>query len=150
MLFRSVHVGAKDLGTGKEQKVRIESSSGLSSAEIEKMMREAKEHESEDKSRKELIEVRNQADSLIYSTEKTIKENSDKISESDKKSVEDAIAELRKRIESEDINSIKAGTESLQGTVHKMSESLYKGQENEPKREDFKPTENADYEVVDE
>ncbi len=124
-----VHVSAKDLGTGKEQHIRIESSSGLSDAEIERMVREAEANAENDKKEQEKVEVRNEADSLIYQTEKTLKELGDKVPSSEKAAIEDAVAALKRAVESNDIAEIKAKTESLKQVAMKMGEELYKQQQ---------------------
>jgi molecular chaperone DnaK len=123
-----VHVSAKDLGTGKEQKIRIESSSGLNEDEIKKMVRDAEAHAAEDKAFKEKIEAKNQADGLIFSLEKLLKENGDKVNADDKAKVEAAIADLKKVLDNGDVETIKAKTEALNQASHKMSEDLYKAQ----------------------
>src|SRR5512136_930270 len=120
-----VHVSAKDLGTGKEQSIRITASSGLSKEEIDKMVRDAESHASEDKKKRELIENRNHADSLIYSTEKSLKEYGDKIDEAEKKKIEDAIAALKKTMDGNDADAIKKGTEELTQASHKLAEAVY-------------------------
>jgi molecular chaperone DnaK len=121
-----VHVSAKDKATGKEQSIRIESSSGLSKEEIEKMKADAKSHESEDKRKKELIEAKNQLDNLIYATEKAVKEYGEKVSEDEKKKVTEAVEEARKKLSSEDAAEIKKAQEKLQKASHKLSEEMYK------------------------
>jgi molecular chaperone DnaK len=121
-----VHVSAKDLGTGQEQKITITASSGLSEDEIKKMVKDAEAHSAEDKKRKEEVEARNQADSLIYSTEKTLSENRDKLSEEDAKKLEAAIADAKKALESNDTEKIKASVESLTKASHKLAEEMYK------------------------
>ena len=120
-----VHVSAKDLGTGKEQSIRITASSGLSREEIDKMVRDAESHASEDKKKRELIENRNHADSLIYSTEKSLKEFGDKIDAAEKKKIEDVIAALKKSMEGNDADAIKKGTEELTQASHKLAEAVY-------------------------
>ncbi len=120
-----VHVLAKDLATGKEQKIKIESSSGLSEDEINKMLEDAEAHADEDKEKKEGIEVRNSADSMLYTTEKTLKEHADKVGEDDKKNIEAGLEELRKTLEGEDIEAIRAATEKLTGAAHKLAEAMY-------------------------
>ena len=120
-----VHVSAKDLGTGKEQKIRIESSSGLSDEEIEQMVTDAKEHAEEDSQKKEEAEARNSADSLIYSTEKSLNEYGDKISETDRNEVQSAIAKLRETLNGNDIEAIKAATDALTQASHKLAEVMY-------------------------
>ncbi|MBD3366665.1 MAG: molecular chaperone DnaK [Candidatus Eisenbacteria bacterium] len=122
-----VHVSAKDLGTGKEQKIRIEVSSGLSEDEIDKMVKEAKEHESEDEARREEIELRNQADSLVYTTEKTLKEHGDSLDASDRSSIESAIAKLKETLKEGGREEIKRDMEALQQASHKLAERMYQG-----------------------
>ncbi len=121
-----VHVSAKDLGTGKEQKIRIESSSGLSEDEIKKMVNEAEAHAEEDKKKKEQASTRNQADTLVYTVEKTLKDIQDKLDPAEKKNVEDALSELKKAIESNDYEAMKKGIDNLNQASHKLSEILYK------------------------
>jgi molecular chaperone DnaK len=123
-----VHVSAKDLGTGKEQKIRIESSSGLNDQDIERMVKEAELHAEEDKKERERAEVRNEADSMIYATEKNIKDLGDKVNAADKAKTEEAIADLRKALESGDIQSIKDKTEALKQVSYKIAEEIYKQQ----------------------
>jgi molecular chaperone DnaK len=123
-----VHVSAKDLGTGKEQKIRIESSSGLSDSEIDRMVKEAELHAEEDKKDREKAEVRNEADNMIYSTEKNIKELGDKVSTEDKSKAQEAIADLRKALESGDTENIKAKSEALKQISYKIAEEVYKTQ----------------------
>jgi len=168
-----VHVSAKDLGTGKEQKIRIESSSGLNDSDIERMVKEAEIHAEEDKKEREKAEVRNEADSMIYGTEKNIKDLGDKVSAEDKSKCEEAIAELRKALESGDIQSIKDKTEALKQVSYKIAEEIYKqqaangGAQGQPGAgpdmggfdpnaggsgagaDNTKGAEDADYEVVD-
>ena len=120
-----VHVSAKDLGTGKEQKIRIESSSGLSKDEIEKMQKDAEIHAAEDKKKKELIEARNQLDTLIYSIEKSLKDYGNKITDSEKKKIEEAKEKAKKSLTSEDINQIKKTQEELAKASHKLAEHVY-------------------------
>ncbi|MCP4049094.1 MAG: molecular chaperone DnaK [bacterium] len=121
-----LNVKARDKGTGKEQKITITASSGLSDEDIEKMKNDADAHAEEDKKKKEEIETKNQADALIYSTEKQIKENADKINEEAKKTLETGVDDLKKAVESNDTEKMKAATEKLQQDVYKMSEELYK------------------------
>ncbi|HRI89551.1 MAG TPA: Hsp70 family protein, partial [Candidatus Hydrogenedentes bacterium] len=120
-----VHVSAKDLGTGKEQKIRIESSSGLSDTDIESMLKDAEAHAKEDAEKKQGIEVRNNADSLLYSTEKTLKENADKIGGEDKEAIESALGELRTALSGEDLGAIEAGMQKVTQASHKMAEAMY-------------------------
>jgi len=120
-----VHVSAKDLGTGKEQSIRITASSGLSDAEIEKLVRDAEAHAEDDKRKKELIEARNQADSMAYGVEKNIKEFGDKIDASEKAKIEDAIARVKKAIEGDDLGAIQKAQEDLTNASHKLAEAMY-------------------------
>ncbi len=124
-----LNVSAKDLGTGKEQSVRIEQSSGLNEAEIEKMRKDAEEHAEEDKKRRELAELRNQADSMCYQVEKLIKENSEKIQESDKGPLETAIAKARDAAKTEDVAAIKSAIGELEQASHGLSKTLYESQQ---------------------
>jgi molecular chaperone DnaK len=123
-----VHVSAKDLGTGKEQKIRIESSSGLSDTDIDRMVKEAELHAEEDKREKEKAEARNEADTMIYSTEKNIKDLGDKVSAEDKAKAEEALADLRKALEGGDVQTIKDKTETLKQASYKIAEEIYKTQ----------------------
>ncbi len=167
-----LHVSAKDLGTNKEQSIRIESSSGLSKEEIEKMKKEAEVHAEEDKKKEELIDTKNQADALIYSIEQTLISQKDVISAKEKENIENEIKELREAIKGEDIMNIRNKMEILQKTSHSIAEKLYKkageqaegpgaggpGAEGEPaagkEKEETKKEEEeeveADYEVIDE
>jgi molecular chaperone DnaK len=121
-----VNVSAKDLGTGKEQKITITSSSGLSKDDINKMVREAESHADEDKRKQEEIEARNRADSLVYQTEKLLRENRDKLSESDVKTVEAAIADTKKALEGGAVDKINQAVEALTQASHKVAEAMYK------------------------
>ena len=130
-----VHVSAKDLGTGKEQSIRITASSGLSKEEIDKMVKEAEAHEAEDKKKRELIEARNHADSLVYTTEKSLKEYGDKIDAAEKQKIEDAAAALKKAMEGSDADAIKKASDELMQASHKLAEAVYakaQPQEGEP------------------
>ena len=120
-----VHVSAKDLGTGKEQSIRITASSGLSKDEIDRAIREAESHVEDDKRKKELIETKNQADSFLYSVEKNVKEFGDKIGPDDKAKIEGAIAGLKKALEGDDIDAIKSAQETLTQASHKLAEAMY-------------------------
>lgn len=121
-----LHVSAKDLGTNKEQSIRITASSGLSDEEIQKMTGEAELHAEEDKKKRELVEASNQADSLIYSVEKSLKEHGDKISEADKNSITEALEQCKRVKESSDISEIKRAIEGLTNASHKLAEHIYK------------------------
>jgi len=120
-----VHVSAKDLGTGKEQSIKITASSGLTEEEIQKMVRDAEAHGEEDRKKRELAEVRNNLDSLIYTTEKSLKEYGDKIDASEKKAIEEAIETAKKAIESNEISTIKSASDNLTQTSHKLAEAMY-------------------------
>jgi molecular chaperone DnaK len=120
-----VHVSAKDLGTGKEQSIRITASSGLSKEEIDKMVKDAEAHATEDKKKRELIEARNQADNLIYSTEKSLKEFGDKIDAAEKKKIEDAVAALKTAMEGSDADALKKASDELMQASHKLAEAVY-------------------------
>ncbi len=121
-----VHVSAKDLGTGKEQKIRIESSSGLSDDEIKKMVRDAEEHSEEDKKARELIQSKNEADTIIYSLEKMIKENEGKINSGEKQNIESEIKNLRSAMESNNVEAIRNAKTKLEQVSHKFAERIYK------------------------
>ncbi|HIU17110.1 MAG TPA: molecular chaperone DnaK, partial [Candidatus Avidesulfovibrio excrementigallinarum] len=121
-----VNVSAKDLGTGKEQSIQITTSSGLSKEDIDRLMKEAEAHAAEDKKKQELIEARNQADSLIYGTEKSLKDLGDKVDSALKNDIDAKMAELRSVMEKDDINAIKQATEALAKASHALAEQLYK------------------------
>ncbi len=120
-----VHVSAKDLATGKEQSIQITASSGLSKEEIDQLVKDAEMHAEEDKRRKELAEARNHADSLIYSTEKSIKELGDKVEPATKSQVEDGISRLKTAMEGEDAGEIRRLSDELMQTSHKLAEAMY-------------------------
>lgn len=159
-----VHVSAKDLGTGKEQKIRIESSNGLSEEEINRMVQDAEKHAEEDKKKKEEVEAKNNADHMIYQTEKLLKESGDKLQPSDKSEIESKVSALKSAIESNNTDNIKKSTDELQASWSKASETLYKqgqqaGGQTEQQSQANETTEDtgrkdesvvdADYEVVD-
>ena len=161
-----VHVSAKDLGTGKEQKIRIESSSGLSEEEIKRMVKEAESHAAEDRIERERAETRNEADTLLYSTEKSLRELGDKVSPADRKEIEAAAAELRVALDAGDLPLIKGRTDALTKAAYRLAEEVYKeaSSRSQPsggapgngdagahkgKREQKKSAEDVDYEVVD-
>ena len=121
-----VHVNAKDLGTGKEQSIKITASSGLSKDEIEKMVKEAQSHTEDDKQRKKLAEARNQADSLIYGTEKNLTEHGDKIGEDDKNKIKEAVTAARKAMEGDSPDAIDEAVKTLTLASHKLAEEMYK------------------------
>jgi molecular chaperone DnaK len=121
-----LNVSAKDRATGKSQAITITSSSGLAKDEVEKMVKDAATHSDEDKKKRELVEARNQADSMAYQVEKLVKDNKDKIGEAEAKEVETAVAEARKVLDGDDAAAIKAATENLTRLSHKLAETLYK------------------------
>jgi len=157
-----VHVSAKDLGTGKEQKIKIESSSGLSDADIEKMIKDAELHAEEDKKAKEVIEVKNESDSLIYSIEKMMKENESKIESGEKDAINSAIAKLRTAMEGNQVESIRQAKSELEQASHQFAQRIYQqSQGNEQTAQEEPMGEHgssngkekvydADFEVVDE
>jgi molecular chaperone DnaK len=121
-----VNVSAKDLGTNKEQKITITSSSGLTKEEIEKMSKDADAHSDEDRRYREEVEAKNKADNLVYSTEKTLKENRDKLSEADAKALEAAIEDCRRAISEGGTERINQAIEQLSTASHKLADVLYK------------------------
>ncbi|MDQ2090373.1 molecular chaperone DnaK [Marimonas arenosa] len=132
-----VHVGAKDKGTGKEHKITIQASGGLSDDDIEKMVRDAEEHAEEDKARKELVEAKNQAESLVHSTEKSMEEHGDKVDPSTIEAIELAIAALKDDLEKEDATAdkIKAGIQNVTEAAMKLGEAIYKASQEESEEE---------------
>ncbi|XVN40611.1 MAG: molecular chaperone DnaK [Rickettsia endosymbiont of Argas persicus] len=144
-----VHVSAKDKASGKEQKVTIQTSGGLSDAEIEQMVKDAEKNADEDKKRKELIEAKNAADSLIYSTEKNLTEYGDKLSSEDKGAVEEALSALKAVLESEDTALIKEKTEGLTAANMKIGEAMYKAQSESTASPDSEEKSTNDEKVVD-
>ena len=123
-----LNVSAKDMATGKEQSIRIQASSGLSEEEIKKMQKDAELHAEEDRKRKELVEARNQADNLIYTTEKSLKELGDKIDQATKDQIDEKIAALKKAAEGDDTAAIKQASEELMQASHKLAEMMYQQQ----------------------
>ena len=159
-----VHVSAKDLGTGKEQKIRIESSSGLSEAEIERMVKEAELHAEEDKRERARIDARNEADSMVYSTEKSLSEHGDKIEAADRAKIQSALDDVKAALANANATAdeLKSKTEALQQASYKLAEEMYKQTQAEtggPQAETesaagsssdtVKDAEDADFEVVD-
>ncbi len=153
-----LNVSAKDKGTGKEQKITIQASSGLSEEEIEKMKRDAEAHAEEDKKKKEAIEIKNNADTAIYTVEKMINENQDKLDDSEKKGLQDKIDELKKIKDGDDVEKIKKLSEELSLEAQKVGAKIYQEQQNsgtteksgnqEQKQED--KVKDADFEEVQE
>jgi molecular chaperone DnaK len=124
-----VNVSAKDKATGKEQQIRIQASGGLSDSEIEKMVKDAEAHAAEDKKRKELVEAKNHAEGLLHTTQRSLTELGDKVAQADKSTVETAMADLKKALESEDIADIQSKTNGLAQVAMKLGEALYKSQQ---------------------
>lgn len=143
-----VHVSAKDKASGKEQQVTIQASGGLKNEEIEAMVKEAEKNAVEDKKRKEAIEARNKADSLIYSTEKSLKEHGDKISQADKEAIESNIVELKKMLESDNIEQINRQTEALAASSMKIGETIYASEQQKGRASQASTSETADGKVV--
>ena len=151
-----VHVSAKDLGTGKQQEITIKSSSGLEESEIERMVKEAERFAEEDKKRKEKVEAVNQADSLIYQSEKTLKEFGDKVKAADKEKVEQAKKSLREALNNDNLDEIKKKTEELSEALYAITTKMYQQaasqaqQAGKAEQEKEEPVVDADYKVVDE
>jgi molecular chaperone DnaK len=124
-----VSVSAKDKATGKEQQIKIQASGGLSDVDIEKMVKDAESNAAEDKKKKELVEARNHADSLVYSTEKSLTEFGDKVSAEDKKKIEDDIAAVKAALEKGDAEEVKKLTQELVQSSMKLGEAVYKAQQ---------------------
>src|SRR5207245_5117169 len=122
-----VNVNAKDMATGKEQKITISGSSGLSKEDVDRMVKEAESHASDDKARRELIDARNQADSLAYQVEKTVNEHRSKVPAGELSRVDAAIAEVRNVVQGDDLAAIKRAADDLQRASHAIAEALYKG-----------------------
>ena len=136
-----VNVSAKDKGTGKEQKIQIQASGGLSDEEIEKMVKDAEANKEADKKKRESVDIRNQADTLIHSTEKNLKEHGAKISDAEKKAIEDGSSALKEALKGEDIEDIKKKTEALVQSSMKLGEAIYKSQQSakpDPNKDDGK------------
>lgn len=121
-----VHVSAKDMATQKEQSIKITASSGLSKEEVEQLVKDAEAHSEEDKKRRETVEIRNQADSLVYGTEKNLQEHGDKIPEEEKTKIQEAIDGMKKAMEGDDVEAIKTAMQALTTASHKLAEEMYK------------------------
>jgi molecular chaperone DnaK len=143
-----VSVSAKDKGTGKEQKITIQASGGLSDDDIEKMVKDAEENAEADKARKELVEARNQAESLIHSTEKSMEEHGDKVDPTTIEAIELAIAALKDELEGEDAGKIKSGIQNVTEAAMKLGEAIYKSSQEESGEADAEPA-DADDDIVD-
>jgi molecular chaperone DnaK len=162
-----VNVSAKDMGTGKEQSIKIQASSGLSEQEIKKMVKDADSHAEEDKKKKDLVEARNKADQVVYTTEKTLKDYGDKISDDEKKNIQDKMEKVKQAAKGENADEINRSIDELMQASHKIAEQMYKqtagaqqqtGSQEPPKEEkkEEKPGDkgkdgavDADFEVVD-
>jgi molecular chaperone DnaK len=127
-----VNVSAKDMATGKEQKITISGSGGLSKAEVDRMVKDAQSHAADDQTRRDVIDARNQADSLAYSVEKTVAENRDKLSAQDVATIEAAIAGARQAAQTDDLDALKRASDELQRASHTIAEQLYKGSQGAP------------------
>ncbi len=127
-----VNVSAKDKGTGKEQQIRIQASGGLSEADIEKMVKDAEAHASEDKERRALVEAKNQGEALVHSSEKSLKDYGDKVSAADKTAIETALAELKTAVDGTDADAIKEKTATLAQASMKLGEAMYAASQNDP------------------
>ena len=155
-----VNVSAKDLGTGKEQRITITSSGGLSQSEIEKMIRDAEIHAEEDKRRKELVEAKNQAEQLVYTTDKTLKDLGDKVTGDERAKIEAAKNELSQALQGEDVQAIKDKMEALSAALHGVTSRMYSqagtagntgsGDGAQGQGPEGEKVVDADYEVVDE
>ena len=152
-----VSVSAKDKGTGKEQKIQIQASGGLTDEEIKKMVKEAEANKEADKKKRETVDARNQADSIIFSTEKSLKEHGDKISEEEKKAIENGISDLRNALKGTDTEDVKKKTQDLIQVSMKLGEAVYKSQQKdssvkpddkETKKDDKEKVVDADFEDV--
>src|SRR5690606_9417436 len=144
-----VQVSAKDQGTGKEQQIRIQASGGLSDAEIEKMVKEAEQNAEADKRKREAVEAKNQGESLIHSTEKSLGEYGDKVSAEDKAAIEAAIADLKGALEGDASDAIKEKTDALAQASMKLGEAMYKASQAEAEAKASGTAEDADDDVVD-
>ncbi len=147
-----VNVSAKDKGTGKEQKIQIQASGGLSDEEINQMVKDAESNKEEDKKKREAVDARNQADTLMHSTEKNLKEHGSKVSDADKKAIEDASANLRNSLKGTDVEEIKKKTQDLVQASMKLGEAIYKSQQGakpEDAPKDAKKEDKKDDNVVD-
>ena len=144
-----VRVTAKDSATGKEQKITISASSGLSKDEVSQMVKDAEAHAGEDKARRDLIDVRNQAEALAYSTEKTLNEQRDRLPAVDVERVESALRTVREAAQQEDVAALRKAVEELQRQAHGLAEQLYKQTQNDQQRAAAPDGDVKDGEVVD-
>jgi molecular chaperone DnaK len=155
-----VHVSAKDLGTGNEQKITITASSGLSEQDIESMMKDAESHAEEDRRLRDVAEVKNNAENLVYSTEKSLRDMGDRVEQATRDEIEAAAVEVRKALDSDNTDEIKAKTDALMQASHKLAEAIYQqAQQQTPPSGDGttgseqasgdETVEEGDYEVID-
>jgi molecular chaperone DnaK len=144
-----VQVSAKDKGTGKEQQIRIQASGGLSDADIEKMVKDAEANAAADKAKREAVEARNQGESLIHSTEKSLKDYGDKVTAEDKTAIENAVAALKGVLEGDDAEAIKEKTNALAEVSMKLGEAMYKASQAEAEAKAAEADKPADDDVVD-
>ena len=157
-----VHVSAKDMATGNEQKIEIKSSSGLTEDEIQKMVKDAESHADEDRTKKQAVETKNQAENLVYSTRKSLKEIGDKVDGATRKTIEDAASDLEEAIKGDDVAAIEAKMNALQEAAYKLSEAAYQAAQGQPGADggpsgdgsagatEDEVVEDAEFEVIDE
>jgi molecular chaperone DnaK len=157
-----VHVSAKDMATGNEQKIEIKSSSGLTEDEIQKMVKDAESHADEDRAKKQAVETKNQAENLVYSTRKSLKEIGDKVDGATRKTIEDAASDLEEAIKGDDVAAIEAKMNTLQEAAYKLSEAAYQAAQGQPGADggpsgdgsagatEDEVVEDAEFEVIDE
>ena len=156
-----INVSAKDMGTGNVQQIQIQGGSGLSEDEVQKMIRDAEDHAGEAHRLRELADARNQAETLAYQTERSLKEHREKLDEAEASTIEGRVMELRQVLESEDLGEIRAKTEALQESSHKLAEAVYAqataqaqasaaGSGDSDSTSDDEVVEEGEYEVVDE
>jgi len=138
-----VSVSAKDKGTGKEQKIQIQASGGLSDEEIKNMVKDAEANKEADKKKREAVDSRNQADTIIHTTEKNLKEHGSKISDADKKIIETGISDLRNALKGTDAEEVKKKTQALVQSSMKLGEAVYKSQQKDPEKKDTKQSKDS-------
>ena len=138
-----VSVSAKDKGTGKEQKIEIQASGGLSDEEIKNMVKDAEANKETDKKKREAVDARNQADTIIHTTEKNLKEHGSKISDADKKIIETGISDLRNALKGTDTEEVKKKTQALVQSSMKLGEAVYKSQQKDPEKKDTKQSKDS-------
>ena len=143
-----LNVTARDKATGKEQKVTITASTNLEKSDIDRMVRDAREHESEDRRRKELVEARNNADTLAYQTEKTLRDLGDKVPEVERENIQNRINAVRQALESDDISNIQRLSEELQNALHALTQQVSAQQQTEPQGPSNNGDRNDEGEVV--